>query len=160
MGNWLELKSDVSARLRASLVAVLTMALLLGPCLSISGLAGTGDMHGHAPQAMADAHDHMAAGHAGHSAAIDSDTGTKAPPGCEEMCDGWAVKSSKPDFSKSGLAAQGRVDAPDDNPAGVLFANRQTTGPPVHSQGIRLPEAQDTWLARIPGYALTGRYRL
>lgn len=77
------------------------------------------------------------------------------------MCDGWAVKSSKPDFSKSNISAQGPTDAPDDNPVGILFAaDRQTTGPPVQSRNLRLPEAQDAWLAHIPGYALTGRYRL
>lgn len=160
MGNWLELKSDVPARLRASLVIVLTMALLFGPCLSIRGLAGTGGMHVHAPQTMADAHDHMAAGHAGHTGAINSDTGTKAPPGCEEMCDGRAIQKSKHDPSLGIIVEES--NGFDHDSAGDVA--RVLAGfslePPDIRQSPALLHRQDSWLAILPAYSATNRYRL
>lgn len=142
-------------RLRTALAGLLAVALLLGPCLSISGFTGSGTAHAHAEQNAADAFDHETHGHGGHGA-MQGDSGSDAPPGCEQMCDGWAVQKSKQDIFKH-LAS---FDDRDDSPAGILLSDRTPTGPPTLERSLRVPVAQDAWLAGVCSYALTSRYRL
>lgn len=150
-------------RLQFSLVALLTFALLLGPCLSISGLTGSGSAHAHGLAAESTSESHPA-GHHEHRdetrPAHHSNDGGNTTPGCEEQCDGWAVQKSKRDLA-IGLAAQkpAGVEYDDGGDLAIVTASFSLEPPDtIRSPALLTP--QDSWLASVPGYARTNRYRL
>lgn len=150
-------------RLRTALVGLLAVALLFGPCLSISGFTGSGAAHAHAAHENGGASEH-GPGHAAHGAmqGEQADGGSRhdAPPGCEQMCDGWAVQKSKDDLPKAVLATPVRHGSGDDAPLAILLSDRSPTGPPGHYRSIPYPVAQDAWFSGVRHFALTSRYRL
>jgi len=155
---------SIADRLRATLVALLALTLLLGPCLSINGLTGSGSAHAHgvAAESASDAH---ATGHHAHRAetrpAHHSNDGGSTTPGCEEMCDGWAVQKSKRDLS-IGLAVHQKSTGVeyDGGDSVVLTTATFSFRPPDARRSPVLLSPQNGWLAALPGYAATNRYRL
>lgn len=84
-------------RMKAIITVALAIALVLGPCISLTGFQGPSAAHAHAGEMKASpgAHEHM-----NHGASRDS---TQAPVhhgqplSCEELCEGWAIAKSKRD---------------------------------------------------------------
>lgn len=143
-------------RLRAALVAVLTLALLLGPCLSINGFTASSvaHAHGNAPAAGSH-HGHITGGHGEHAITSSKhDQGDDSPLTCEGLCEGLAIHTTQRDVAVVLPSPQGGGDIP-----GLLQDDafeRDAVFPPIRTGFI----AGDAPLDTASVYALTSRYRL
>jgi hypothetical protein len=149
-------------------VAVLSLALLIGPCLSLTGFVGAGPAHAHSQISQVDVHsdpsDHMhaqhvsgVASHGSHDSSHHPSPGN-APISCEDMCEGWGVSKCQR-FSATDSSPD---PLPDYNDAdfdliGVVVGLYHSTR--------RLRSSDQVWqsanyLVSARPYALTNRYRL
>lgn len=155
-------------KLRASLVFFLAFALLVGPCLSISGLSGLGP--GHIHQASDNPEIHAASGAREHAAAQAqpahhvptklAKTGKpETPPSnCEDVCDSWARHKAQrllAAVSSDEPIADAVVDGPD------VYALVPVSPKEAGSYASAAPAfhvaRHDAWQ---PVFAATNRYRL
>ena len=144
-------------------VAVLSLALLIGPCLSLIG-TGAGTAHAHSitthsgsyGEAAVQSHDHHTAGISNNQ--VQHLVPENPPLSCEELCEGWAVKKTQ----RYGLFASSVSSDLDDLDAGINLA---ISGYDFSSfvDGVRstIPISDRADISAGPHlYALTNRYRL
>lgn len=142
-------------KLQILITAVLTLALLLGPCLSIAGFSGSGQAHAHGHhggQTKETGHQHVASGGA-------EDTQSPAPDktslSCEELCEGWAIKKMHRDVAVAIVPMpQGPVDQ----------FGLENVSPLVDGWGRHrhrnLLQRRSSRVEAVAIYSLTSRYRL
>jgi len=147
-------------------VALLAIALLLGPCLSIDGLTGSGAAHAHMHSN--GTANHAVDIHAGHHilSADQSDMhlgktdDNQKVVGCEEQCESSAIQKSSQYVANAWAKNTSRPHGSDGNPTAILVLNKNTTGPPDARRSHSRLAFQNGWLATLPAYAVTNRYRL
>ena len=153
-------------KMRYGLIALLTVALLVGPCLSFLGAFGLSPAHAHAGISQMSSHGASAdcahAQHGTHSAAPEQKGADPATPhhpsplSCEELCEGWAVKKSPRPWAMSSQAE------PDDTPAVPHLIVLKVVFLPIAGDTKNRPRALSppTLPLSQAAYRLTGRYRL
>jgi hypothetical protein len=147
---------------------LLIIALLLGPCLSMTGFMGAGSAHAHGAvlsntsQADSASQSHA---HHGMQVSIESQQGTShhpdpatSPPSCEELCENWAVKNSKKDLATT-VFNPPNLDHDDASTTALSFdvGLLHLTG---HLRRPPLIAYQGASPSSLPAYALTNRFRL
>ena len=155
----------ICIKLRHAFVALLTVALLVGPCLTLASAFGVNPAHAHGNMNHMLPHD-TGSGHAHghHSASHDAYKahggahGTSHHPSpltCEELCEGWALKKSQR------IWATASSDSDDAPPLLRLRLVKIEFSPPLQLAGLQPELVQRTTLpASSLVYELTGRYRL
>lgn len=159
---------SICPNLRSALVALLTIALLIGPCLSFNGYFGPSAAHAHGSVSqIASQGDASGHGHAHHNAGQPTQdqqgsghhqSPNQSPISCEELCEGWAVTKDL-----RSLALTGSLDSdPVDTPTISVLVGIQTDITRLTLAAGKPPGNRDTdaFPAPLPAYALTSRYRL
>lgn len=147
---------------------LLTIALLLGPCLSMTGFMGVGSAHAHSAMPNSHAPDKAASqnhAHHGTQATAQSQNNTShhpdpatSPPSCKELCENWAVQNSKKDLASTVFTMP--TPGNDDASSNALIFDTAIVSLTGNLRRPPLITHQDVSLESLPAYARTNRFRL
>ncbi len=157
---------SICPNLRSTLVALLTIALLIGPCLSFTGYFGPSAVHAHGGMSQIASQDGGSGhGHAHHGAGQPThgqqgsghhQSPNQSPISCEELCEGWAVKQTQR------LTAIENTSGADDAFMVPVLIELKREFPLTVREHRRPSDISDMAVpaASLAAYRLTGRFRL